>query len=302
VVLAPQAGLLPLGADPDSGLFEFAVHLPGCTVPERDPASRELVLSDDSTIVLVLLPGGVVEVGCQGVDPELPFYDPYASEYRWPVVERELLPFFLSKFEVTQFQWRALTGENPSYWHVGKQHEGQVMTPRHPVESIPWLDALEFSRKLGMTLPTEVQFEHAARGGSIDATWWGTAEEWDPDRVNLLWTTPGSRDVHRLHAPVGTFPANGFGLHEVTGNVAEMCLDDYKLHPWREPYRPGDALVLADGGGEQSVRGGSYDEVTGATVTCRGDIKKEGRARTVGFRPLRYLEGRAPAQAVASLR
>ena len=93
---------------------------------------------------------------------------------------------------------------------------------------------------------------------------------------------------------MGTFPANGFGLHEVTGNLAELCLDDYKLYPSREPYREGDALVLADGGGEQSLRGGNYDQVRGVTLSHRSDIKKDGRSRTVGLRPVRYLAGRTP--------
>ncbi len=294
LVLEPQVGLRPLGADVDSGLEEFALLVPGCAIPARNATTGRLQLADDSTIVLVLLPGGPVRVGCQGEDPAAAFYDPYASEFRWPVTDRELLPFLVSKFEVTQHQWRSLTGESPSYWRAGKQYESYSITVRHPVESVPWVDALEFARKLGLTLPTEVQFEYAARGGSTAATWWGASDHRDPDRVNLLRSTPGSRDVYRLHAPVGTFPANGFGLHEVTGNLAELCLDDYKLYPSREPYREGDALVLADGGGEQSLRGSNYDEVQGATLSQRGDIKKDGRSRTVGLRPVRYLAGRSP--------
>ena len=291
--LTPQLGLIPLGVDRDSGLHEFGVVLPGCSVPERDGTTGVLSLRDDSTIVLVLLGGGRVETGSQGDDPTALYFDPVAESHYWPVTERELLPFLVSKFEVTQHQWAALMGANPSYWCEGKHYEAQRMTARHPVESVTWTEAVEFCRRLGMTLPTEVQFEYAARAGSTAATWWGTSGPQEPTKVNYF--SEENLDGHRLHAPVGTFPPNAFGLYEVMGNVAEFCLDDYKVTPWVESFRDGDALVLADGGGGHTIRGCSFDGRAKITLSARNEVKRDVRARTIGLRPVRYLEGIEPA-------
>jgi len=290
--LTPQPGLLPLGPDPLSRREEFAVVLPGCAAPRRT-ASGELLMEADSSLVLVLLEGGAVTIGSQADDTEASRYDEQRLSHAWPVSARQLDPFFISKYEVTQHQWRALMGENPSYWSAGKEHESERITLQHPVESIAWTEAMEFCRRLGMTLPTEVQHEYAARGGTTAPTWWGGADPLDASRANFLMRR-GELGRHRLHAPVGSYPPNGFGLHEVLGNVAELCLDDYKVAPWTEPFREADALVLADGGGERSVRGGSYDENRNVTLSYRSDLKEETRSRTVGFRPVRYLEGEGP--------
>ena len=101
--IAPQLGLLPLGRDPRSGLWEFA-HLQTGNVPRRDEAG-ELVLEDGSAIVLVLVPGGSFLLGAQGRDPAAPHFDPEAIANESPVPEVTLDPFFPSKFEMTQGQW-----------------------------------------------------------------------------------------------------------------------------------------------------------------------------------------------------
>ena len=292
--LEPQAGLRPLGPDPVSGLHEFAVILPGCTVPSRDEATGVLALEDRSTLVLVLLPGGPVRVGSQAGDDGAPHYEPSRRSHYWPVVDRELLPFMISKYEVTQHQWEVLEGSNPSYWSVGKQLESHTITARHPVEAMTWEEARWFARKLGLELPTEVQLEYAARGGSTGPLWWDGVDSTAGLRVNILASDHSKRDPYRVHAPVGSFPANAYGLHEVLGNVAEMCLDPYKLAPAEHPSRAGDALVLADGGGERTIRGCDHDQSEVITLSFRGDVKEGTRSRRVGLRPIRYLAGLEP--------
>ena len=98
----------PTGGDPRSGFQEFAILLPHLSVPTRDPDSGELLVSEDATLVLVLLPGGRTTMGAQRTDPEAPFYDSMAKSHEQPTVEHELLPFLVSKFEVTQAQWLAV--------------------------------------------------------------------------------------------------------------------------------------------------------------------------------------------------
>ena len=112
LALTPQMGLLPIGRDPESGLLEFA-HL-----QTGEPAVRrgdgELVLSEGTGLVLVLIPGGTFTMGAQPSDPDGPNYDPQADIDEHPVHDVQLSAHFLSKYEMTQGQWIRITGSNPS--------------------------------------------------------------------------------------------------------------------------------------------------------------------------------------------
>ena len=116
LVIAPQMGLVPIGRDRQSSLWEFA-HIQTGTMPTRDE-DGELVLGEESGIVFVLIPGGTFRMGAVRPDEEhpegSPNVDPHALEHEGPVQEVTLAPFFLSKFEMTQGQWHRNTGENPS--------------------------------------------------------------------------------------------------------------------------------------------------------------------------------------------
>jgi hypothetical protein len=98
--LPPQLGLLPLGPDPQSGLWEFA-HLMTGTVPERR-ADGALAIDSSSGLVFVLIPGGTATLGAQAEDEQAPNHDPEASDDTGPVHAVRLDPFFLSKYELTQ--------------------------------------------------------------------------------------------------------------------------------------------------------------------------------------------------------
>ena len=122
--LVPQLGLIPLGPDPRSNLEEFAVLATG-EPPRRDPTTRELVLSESSAFVLVLLPGGSIAIGATAPDPEHPIgspnVDPQVEPYEGPVLTILLDPFFLGKHELTQGQWRHHTEGNPSTYQRGSR-------------------------------------------------------------------------------------------------------------------------------------------------------------------------------------
>src|SRR6185503_913802 len=108
--LEPQLGLLPIGRDLDSKLWEFA-HLMSGNPPSRGAGGR-LVLQEDSGIVLVLLPGGTFTMGAQAGDPDAPSFDEWAEWTEGPPHEVQVSPFFLSKYELTQGQWLRLMGVN----------------------------------------------------------------------------------------------------------------------------------------------------------------------------------------------
>ena len=114
LVLTPQLGLLPIGRDKDSGLWEFA-H-----VQSGDPAERgddgKLLLKESIGIVLVLIPGGTFKMGAQSTDASEPNYDPQARADESRVHEVTLAPYFMSKYEMTQGQWLRFVGSNPSQY------------------------------------------------------------------------------------------------------------------------------------------------------------------------------------------
>lgn len=109
-------------------------------------------------------------------------------------------------------------------------------TQDHPVVHIAYPDALAYARWAGKQLPTEAQWEFAARGGLIGkVNTWGD-EPVDPTRCNT-WqgefpTTNTNLDGHILTAPVKSFPANGYGLYDMAGNVWEWCSDLYHFEAY----------------------------------------------------------------------
>ncbi|MEW6074621.1 MAG: bifunctional serine/threonine-protein kinase/formylglycine-generating enzyme family protein [Planctomycetota bacterium] len=256
--LPPQLGLLPLGEDPESHLYEF-LHLQSGAEPARDPDGR-IVVTPEMGIVLVLLPGGTFRRGAQSGDPGAPAYHSLAESNEGPLHDVSVSPFFLSKYEMTQAQWTRLTGRNPSlYQGVLEKVEGEF-GPTHPVEHVHWFDCDATMRRANLVLPSEAQWEYAARGGTLTA-WWtgddarsllGAANV--ADRSGVPIGVPESNavdfdDGYPLHAPVGTFRPNPFGLHDVHGNVWEWCLDwfDDNFYSTPESRRP-------DPVGEESPR------------------------------------------------
>ncbi len=269
--IAPQLGLVPLGTDPRSGLWEFA-HLASGEVPERNPEG-ELLLKESTGVVLVLLPGGTFSMGTRAPDgghrPGTPNVDPAARPSEGPVHEVELTPFFLAKHEVTQGQWQRATGSNPSAYPAGAEIGGRTHTLLHPVEQIKWGDAKRVLGRLGLALPTEAQWEYGARGGTTTVYWTGDAKESIAGAVNIAdryckeHGGPGSwgfelwiDDGYVVHAPVGTYQKNPFGLHEVTGNVWEWAEDHYGGYDL--PVRPGTGERLVPKDTPRVFRGGGF--------------------------------------------
>ncbi|MHC5003674.1 MAG: bifunctional serine/threonine-protein kinase/formylglycine-generating enzyme family protein [Planctomycetota bacterium] len=315
--IPPQIGLVPLGPDPESGLHEF-VHLASGAVPRRDPWTGRLLVDRQTGIVLVLVPGGEVVLGArrpeEGPPRGLPHVDPEARAREAPVHAVWLDPFFISKFEMTQPQWRRATGTSPSGWTTTRMRERLGLETdassywaiprsddRLPVESVSWEMAEHALAHLGLVLPTEAQWEHAARGGTTTVYW--TGDDWPSlvgaENIGDVYTgvgvprpggTPWKTIERYLYtSPVGTFRPNPFGLHDVQGNVAELTRD------WFGPYtagvHPGDGERIARQERLRTVRGGSHASAARqARVACRTEIPPTSRW-SVGVRPARPLTG-----------
>jgi formylglycine-generating enzyme required for sulfatase activity len=243
-----QVGLIPLGADPNSGLHEFLHYQTHKgEIPLRN-SSGKLVCEDYPGIILVLLPGGEFMMGAQAKDPATPNYDPKADPNESPVHAVELAPFFISKFLMTQAQWSRFTGSNPSRYQPDPAGRNNISLD-HPVEHVSWLECEETLRRLALNIPTEAQWEYAARAGTSNIDIYrGEAS------IRLRAHLAGG-ETPDLHAPVGRYLPNDFGIYDMIGNVWEWTRD--RECSYQTLARAGDGL-RSDAGDYVTTRGGSY--------------------------------------------
>jgi formylglycine-generating enzyme required for sulfatase activity/serine/threonine protein kinase len=307
--ITPQLGLIPIGRDPESGLWEFA-HLQTASsesdpIPKRGPDGR-LVVTESMGLVFVLLPGGTFKMGAirPGADhkPSDPNVDSDAVANEAPITDVPLGPFFMSKYEMTQAHWRRLVGTNPSRYGPGELFGQKAVDLRHPVEQVSWEDCDTWFVRLGLTLPTEAQWEYAARAGTTTKVWTGSGTDGLSKAANLAdeflrkngglpsWRYESWDDGYACHAPVGSFAPNPFGLHDVLGNVYEWCRD------WNGAYtippRPGDGLRDHSALKERALRGGSWNyDLPVARSSYRGGRAPGYRNFSIGIRPARSLTG-----------
>ncbi len=187
---------------------------------------------------------------------------------------------YLQTTEVTQAQWEAVMGANPSLFKG----------PNRPVENVSWDDAQEFLARLNTQekdaryrLPTEAEWEYACRAGGLEPN---TA----PNLGDLAWWMENSGG--QTH-PVGQKKANAWGLYDMRGNISEWCQDwlgNYSPKDQIDPARPERRLPTIDPA--RVVRGGNIVSVGPSTYqscSVRGNRRPEYRNGDVGFRCARAL-------------
>ena len=218
-----------------------------------------------ASVKLVLIPAGEFMMG--GDEPP----DQVARKCNEWKVEKEQFqdeypqhrvkmtkPFYMGVYVVTQTQYEAVTGVNPSYF------KGES----NPVDRINWNDAVDFCKKLsvktGQTvrLPTEAEWEYACRAGTT--TPFNTGKTISPDQANYNGTYTygsGRKGVFRgKPVAVGSFPPNAWGLYDMHGNVLEWCQDWYGSYPAGEVVDPqgpakGQSRVLRGSGWTEGPAG-----------------------------------------------
>lgn len=184
--------------------------------------------------------------------------------------------FWLGETPVTQAQWFAVMGNNPSRF----QEAGNPEAPQRPVERVSWEDAVAFAKAVevlhpgfGARLPTEAEWEYACRAGTATATYAGDLNT-QGDLVAVLdgiaWY--GANAEGGTH-PVGQKRANPWGFHDMLGNVLEWCLDG--AEDWSDPYEPGpvtDPMRGADPFGFHGVDPGttSHEKTEAPTELSAG--------------------------------
>lgn len=227
--------------------------------------------------VMVEIPAGRFEMGGKPI-PEMRF-TPEAEELPRRTVS--ISRFALGKFEVTQAEWFALMGENPSDYD---DHTGEL-----PVETVSWIDAQEFVRRLSLKagrqyrLPTEAEWEYAARAGADGLYTFGN----DVDQLgNHAWYSANSGGhIHK----VGTKAANAFGVHDMHGNVWEWVEDCY-FPSYDGAPSDGRAVTPRDGC-QRNNRGGSWvNTPLNLRVSHRHKMGSGSRGTFIGVRVAATLE------------
>lgn len=189
-------------------------------------------------------------------------------------------PYYFGMHEVTQGQWQAIMGNNPS------QHKGQD----NPVDSVSWHDAQSFIKRLNKKeghnryrLPTEAEWEYAARAGTKTRYFFGDDESLLPE---YAWITDNAKG--KTH-PVGTKRPNAWGIYDTSGNVREWTQDwydgdYYAQSPESDPQGP-------DSGYGKAYRGGSKDgHVFPTRSSYRWRETPDTKVQNLGFRIIMEAE------------
>ena len=184
--------------------------------------TQHIPSADDSPDGMVRIPAGEFEMGNHtGKNNERPVHTVYLDA------------FYMDVYEVTNAQYKTFVDANPEWqkqniaeefhdgvylrlWDGNNYPEGEA---NHPVIYVSWYAAMAYAEWAGKRLPTEAEWEKAARGGLIGKTY-PSGDTIDPTQANY---------TRHFGAPiaVGQYPPNGYGLYDMAGNVSEWCLDEY---------------------------------------------------------------------------
>jgi formylglycine-generating enzyme required for sulfatase activity/uncharacterized caspase-like protein len=229
---------------------------------------------------MVLVQGGTFDMGCTRE------YGSECKDFERPPRRNVMVSDYrIGRYEVTQAQWRAVMGADPP----GLYNTG---CNECPVESVTWVDVQEFIRRLNeltrmdFRLPTEAEWEYAARGGrqsrgfKYSGSYIIKEVAWYDGNYKKGKTQGTRKTTH----PVGQLKANELGLYDMSGNVWEWCEDD-----WHDNYESappnGRAWIDHPRAGSRIFRGGSWDDnPQSCRVSNRNGAGVKFRRGSVGFR------------------
>ena len=246
---------------------------------------------------VVLIPGSDFQMGSDVNADEKPIHTVFVDS------------FYMDINEVTVAAYRQFvhqTGHPPPDWN---QVSNYSPTDEHPIVLVSWHDAMTYAKWVGKRLPTEAEWEKAARGGMIQQVYpWG---EMTPDGIQCnfadkhltlyWWADPQADDGYTYTAPIRSYPQNEYGLYDMAGNVWEWCLDEYDAGFYAvssdtNPIAGIDTIegisdVFPSVSSARVVRGGSW-LVT--AMNCRNAVRFRlapiSKSASVGFRCVMDLE------------
>ena len=226
---------------------------------------------------MVLIPAGDFQMGSNdGEGDEVPVHTVYVDA------------FYMGKYEVTIGAYKRFVQET-GHRALPNWVSNEALTDDHPVIGVSWHDAMAYATWVGKRLPTEAEWEKAARGGLEGRRYpWGNAAP-DGTQCNFAdkhlvgkilvyggedilvdWADPDADDGYERNAPVGSYPPNAYGLYDMAGNVWEWCLDEYDRNfysnsPRQNPVAGGQPIkLLLDNytsvNTSRVLRGGSWSQ------------------------------------------
>jgi formylglycine-generating enzyme required for sulfatase activity len=261
----------------NDGVFDSAQQNPSWTYTQNGWYSVRLVVVNflgGSSVTRT----GLVQVGVPPVNPALNMVPIAPGTFQMgstagnpdqqPVRQVTLTaPFWMGKYEVTQAEYQAVVGSNPSYFQGAQR----------PVEQVSWNSAVAYCQALTAIeqaagrvpqgyqyrLPTEAEWEYCCRAGTT--TEWSTGTSLSTSQANFAGALANGAYPSGQTAVVGSYAPNAFGLHDMHGNVWEWCLDSYALYasgPCIDPF--------VTGGPDRINRGGSWNT---PSVDCRSAVR-----------------------------
>ncbi|GJL57654.1 MAG: hypothetical protein NPIRA03_05110 [Nitrospirales bacterium] len=292
----PATSEQPNGSQPEP-ILEARLH------QQELPDAVQSALSENDDVPMILIPAGKFRMGSteDQISSVLKNFEGIQfNAFRAEIPQRQiqLNAYYIDQYEVSYRHYRAFlesTGRAPpAFWENERFHK-----PDHPVLGVTWYDATAYCTWAGKRLPTEAEWEHAARGSQDYAYPWGNS--WDPQRTNTAsywagknfssmakWGEWMQTALDRGKAgplEIGTF-SNGvspFGVHDMAGNISEWVFD------WYAPYESQLMLIHnpngADSGTMKVHRGGSWSVSSiFARSTYRARENPEKRSPYIGMR------------------
>ncbi len=231
----------------------------GCSSDKDTSSSQESVEKEPEKepIGMVFVEGGTFQMGSSNSESD-----------EKPIHTVTVSSFYMDKTEVTQAEYRKVMGKNPSNFSGCDDC---------PVEKVSWHDANAYAQKVGKRLPTEAEWEYAARGGNKSKGYTYSGGN-NLDAVGWYDNNSGGK-TH----PVAQKQPNELGLYDMSGNVWEWCSDwydkgYYSRSPQNDPQGP-------NSGKYRVLRGGSwYDSGSSCRVANRNRYDPDGRHDDHGFR------------------
>jgi formylglycine-generating enzyme required for sulfatase activity len=249
-----------------------------------DPALRAAIIAtgrpwrvrDTATQVeMLLVPPGTFQMGCIMGSNQ---YGCYSQER--PVHQVTLTnAFYLGRYEVTQAQWVAKMGSNPSSFQGASAQVPADQVPNRPVERVSWTIIQGYLSATGFRLPTEAEWEYACRAGTQTPFYNGSTD--DSTVGALAWYSANSGNQTR---PVGGKLANAFGFHDMLGNVWEWVNDWYGGYTAEAQTNPTGPVSATP----RVFRGGSWnDDALGVRSSYRNNVSPGIANSLIGYRVAR---------------
>ncbi len=314
-----MGAILRFGVVAGGAAFFAGAPAPDCAAAGARRATRKQSVATTAPAGMVFIPGGTFTMGANS-----------GLEFEGPPHRVTVRPFFMDRTEVTVARFAefvAATGHETEAerrgvakafvvksgkwedvegadWRHPEGPDAPASRPEEPVVQVSWDDAVAFAKWAGRRLPTEAEWEFAARGGLEGATYaWGNELAPGGKPMGNWWQgdfprNNKARDGFVLRAPVGSFPPNGYGLHDMAGNVWEWVADwyepDYFSHsPMLDPQGPTTGTLRA-------VRGGSFlcneGFCRGYRAAARNRKNPDTGISHLGFRCVLDAPGQRPAK------